>query len=148
MYTHRLAQQLGYVALLPFVAAAISAWLPVVVPTPMPVPTAWASQALSVYAAVVASFIGGMHWGLAMRQPQPHGGLYLWGVAPAIVAWLLCLMPTPWQAPGLAALLVACYAVDRRVYPREGLQSWLVLRLHLTVVATLCCVLFAWRPAP
>jgi Protein of unknown function (DUF3429) len=137
MPVHRTAYLLGYLALLPFVGAALAAWLP------LEVPRLWVNHALFSYAATVVSFIGGIHWGLAMRQQQPALSLYAWGVVPAIVAWLLSLAPAPWQVPGLAALLVACYAVDRRVYPRQGVAAWLALRLQLTAVAVVCCVLCA-----
>jgi hypothetical protein len=41
------------------------------------------------------------------------------------------------------AMLVACYLVDRRVYPGEGAGAWLTLRFRLTVVGALSCFLAA-----
>jgi hypothetical protein len=40
-------------------------------------------------------------------------------------------------------MLVACYAVDRRVYPAHGLGAWLTLRFRLSAVASLSCFLGA-----
>ena len=45
----------------------------------------------------------------------------------------------------LALLLLACYLVDRKVYPAHGLSHWLTLRFRLTVVASLCCFIGALR---
>jgi hypothetical protein len=40
-------------------------------------------------------------------------------------------------------MLLVCYAVDRQLYPRFGLQAWLTLRFRLTAVTSLCCFLGA-----
>jgi Protein of unknown function (DUF3429) len=135
-----LALFLGYLALLPFVAAAAALWL---------APPAWRGTAglgLLVYAAVVASFIGAIHWGLAFAQAAPAQGLWLWGVLPSIVATGAALLPPQQGLWVMSAVLVACYAVDRRVYPRERVAQWLPLRLRLSLVATLCCVVGALAP--
>ncbi len=63
---------------------------------------------------------------------------------PQLVGWLALLMPL---RPGLstcAAVLVACYAVDRRLYPQAGLAAWLPMRFRLTVVAAASCLLGAF----
>ena len=59
------ALRLGYAGLLPFVAGAGLVWL--VRPEVHP----YVALALSGYAAVILSFLGGIHWGLAMREPTP-----------------------------------------------------------------------------
>jgi hypothetical protein len=125
---------LGYLAVLPFVVCAALVW------TGGVELRARASIALLAYAAVVVSFIGAIHWGIAFSRVAPATSLFVWGVAPAIVAWLSML-----AHPGVglvtdAVALVVCYLVDRSVYPRQGLAIWLPLRLRLTVLATLCCL--------
>jgi len=40
-------------------------------------------------------------------------------------------------------VLIACYVVDRRVYPQLGAADWLTLRFRLTAVASLSCFLAA-----
>jgi hypothetical protein len=69
-------------------------------------------------------------------QPLP----WLWGVVPSLVGWAALLFD---PAPGLllmAALLWACFLVDRVLYPRYQLQAWLPMRLRLTLVASLSCL--------
>jgi hypothetical protein len=84
--------------------------------------------------------LGAIHWGLAMREgPAPSAPSLLWGVVPSLLAWLALLLA---PVPGLlliTALLWACYAVDRVLYPRCQLQAWLPLRWRLTVVASISC---------
>ena len=45
----------------------------------------------------------------------------------------------------IAALLWACYAVDRVQYARHQQQAWLPLRLQLTLVASASCLAGAAR---
>jgi len=40
-------------------------------------------------------------------------------------------------------MLLVCYAVDRRIYPTQGLSHWLTLRFRLSAVAALSCFLGA-----
>jgi hypothetical protein len=69
--------------------------------------------------------------------------LYAWGVVPALLAWVGVVMPAYAGLVVLGVALIACYLVDRRVYPRHGAGDWLVLRFRLTAVASLCCFLGA-----
>lgn len=127
------AASLGYAGLLPFVALAMAAWT-------VPLANrAQAAHALLAYGATVASFLGAIHWGLAMRErftPQP--GAFVWGVIPSLVAWVALLLPISQGLVTLALLLGICLAVDRRIYPTFGLGKWLMMRLQLTVVAVVC----------
>lgn len=122
------ADRLGLLALVPFVGGAIVVW------TAGPTVHFLAVQALSLYAAVVVSFVGGIHWGLAFARPAPATRSFVWGVVPAIVVWVV-LLTVPRVALSVdAAMLVGCYLVDRH-YPADGIGAWLPLRLRLTVVA-------------
>jgi hypothetical protein len=99
---------------------------------------------LADYAAVIASFLGALHWGLMMREQQAQAaGAWVWGVMPGLVGWLAALIPAGLGLLVLTLLLWVCYGVDRRVYPRFGLQGWLPMRLGLTLVASTCCLLGA-----
>ena len=134
-----LARALGGAGLLPFIAGAAAVWL---VGPQNSLPTA----ALLAYAALIASFLGGIHWGMAMRDSPADAAQLLWGVSPSLLGWLAVLLPPRWGLLLAPAALIACYAVDRRIYRRLGLASWLGLRAALTVVASVCCLLgaLAW----
>ena len=72
---------------------------------------------------------------------------YAWGVIPGLLGWGALLLPAPAGLAVLAATLVACHAVDRRLLPRHGLAGWLPLRARLTTIAAASCLLAAALPA-
>jgi len=133
----RLAQRLGYLGLAPFALGALLVW--VVRADALP----YAAQALSAWAALVVSFLGGIHWGLAMRRSAPLPR-WLWsGMAPVLVAWIAVMMPA---ASGLVlsgAMLLAGWLVDRRLYVEHGVGAWLTLRFRLSAGAAMCCFIGA-----
>ena len=131
------AQRLGYAGLIPFVSGAALVWLVHADAHP------YATLALSAYAATIVAFLGGIHWGIAFRAETPSPAMFVWGVVPQLVAWVSVVMPPSAGLVVQGVMLVACYAVDRRVYPRHGLQRWLVLRFRLSAGAALACFLGA-----
>lgn len=129
------ARRLGFAGLIPFVALAAALW--VAPPDDLPL----AGVSLLGYGATICSFLGAIHWGLAMREGpcQPVTSL-LWGVLPSLLGWAALLLG---PAPGLlliTALLWACMVADRVLYPRYQLQAWLPMRLQLTLVASISCL--------
>ena len=127
------ALRLGYLALLPFVLGAALVW------GVRADAHVYAAATLSAYAAVVVAFVGGIHWGLAMRHPQPPTTLLTWGIVPALVACVAVVMQPYAGLVIHGVMIVACYLVDRKVYPVQGVGAWLTLRFRLTVVASLSC---------
>ena len=109
-------------------------------------PQAQAVFVLLAYGATILSFLGAIHWGLALRDPtDPPVAMLMWSVMPSLAAWAALL----WGGSGglylLAAGLWACWFVDRSIYPGLGLKGWLAMRLQLTAVASLSCVGAALR---
>jgi hypothetical protein len=96
-----------------------------------------AGSALLSYGALIVSFLGGIHWGLAMRGRPVASARLIWGVLPSLLGWLAVLLDSPWGQAVLVMSLLACFVVDRSVYRALGLQAWLPLRATLTTVATL-----------
>lgn len=137
MQTPTIARALGYGGLLPFLAlaaAALTGLQPLGI-SPLPL--------LAGYAATILSFVGAVHWGVAVGQPElPGRGAWLVAsVVPALVAWVaLALEP----APGLwlfVAGFVAWYAWERRaawsLYPAwyRELRTALTTGVSLTLAA-------------
>jgi hypothetical protein len=129
--------RLAYAGLIPFVMGAFLVWIVHAEAHP------YATLALSAYAAVIVSFLGGVHWGIGFQMADPPPSLFTWGVVPSLVAWLAVLMPPSAGLVIHGVMLVACYLVDRRVYPVHGLGRWLTLRFRLSAVASLSCFLGA-----
>jgi ABC-type amino acid transport system permease subunit len=139
--TRKKVKLLAYAGLIPFVGMALLLWL--VDPELHP----FLALAMAGYGATVVSFLGGIHWGIGFRNvTRMHNAPLFnfgWGVVPSLLAWVAVTMPAYAGLPLLALILVICYMVDRKAYAEAGLQDWLAMRLHLTVVATLCCLIGA-----
>ncbi len=137
-----LARYLCYSGLVPFALLAAALWaLPA---DAQALVHRLVATALVGYGAVIASFLGGVHWGIAGQLPQ-HGAKfhYVWGVVPSLLGWVVLVVPATMGLALLALTLITCYAVDLRSYPRVGWAAWLPMRLQLTAVAVLSCVLGA-----
>ena len=129
------ARRLGFGGLIPFVGLAVALWLAPSGGWPL------AGMALLGYGATISSFLGAIHWGLVMREgpAQPLPSL-LWGVVSSLLGWVALLLGHAQGLLLIAALLWACFAVDRVLYPRYQLQAWLPMRWRLTLVASISCV--------
>jgi hypothetical protein len=140
---NRWALWLGFAGLLPFASLSWAA---------LGAEASWnvqAAAALLAYGASILSFMGAIHWGLAMRAStgteRGHSSTQLiWGVFPSLLAWVSILLPVTGGLWLVSVGLWACFIVDRRVYPDYGLQGWLHLRLVLTLGATASSVAVAW----
>lgn len=129
------AKRMGYGGLVPFVLLALGIWVV------DPADRAFCASALLGYGAVIVSFLGAIHWGLAMRDACCQTPALLgWGVVPSLVAWMALLTSPALGLLLIAGLLWACFAVDRVIYPRFQAQGWLPMRLGLTLVASASCI--------
>ena len=137
----RIANLLGNLGLLPFYALALAAWLPL-----PPLTARLVELGFIAYAAVILSFLGAVHWGLAMSTPQLDKAQARtalgWGVLPSLLGWLVLLLalagvPT-WLTCTLLLLDFAlCRMMDgglARLY--AALPAWyLPMRTRLTALA-------------
>ena len=142
MAIHQTITRLGYAGLIPFVLLTGLMWL--IDKELLP----FVSIGLGAYAAAIVSFLGGVHWGIGFMKVQSDNVAvpsfhFWWGVVPSLIAWLALMMPAYAALPLLGMVVVACYVVDIRTYPAAGLANWLPMRLRLTVVAALSCMLGA-----
>lgn len=102
-----------------------------------------AARALRGYGAVILSFLGGAHWGLALRHPAPdtRAALYLGAMAPPLWAWAGLLTG---GAAGLGMLglgLAVHGAVDGMAATRFAAPRWYPrLRMLLAALATIATI--------
>lgn len=145
-----LVRTLGHGGLIPFVSLAALIWL---VSDDL---QAWVAMALVAYAALILSFLGGIHWGIgwqagmrerldkkAPRALHAQRRHFVWGIVPSLMAWPGVLMPAFAGLAWLGFLLIIAYLADRTLYRSAGLQQWLTLRFRLTAVAALSCFISA-----
>ncbi|SFX72849.1 DUF3429 domain-containing protein [Marinospirillum alkaliphilum] len=121
------AYLLGYLGVLPFYALALLTGS---------LPEPFADQALAAligYAAVILSFMTGIHWGSGLSMGQ--AGRMVWSVIPALAAWLALLMPAVFALPLLVLSFILVWLADRGC----GWPNWYSrLRFQLTFLVLLC----------
>ncbi|MEG0822747.1 MAG: DUF3429 domain-containing protein [Burkholderiaceae bacterium] len=138
----RIATQIGLLGLLPFIALAALLWMPW-----EPWQQTKLEFALIGYAAVVLSFVGAVHWGLAMATPEfgrPQAwNAFGWSITPALLGWLALLMnmlglPTWLVFLFLAGDLLLARLVDGSLIPLYSAAApwYLGLRTRLTAAAS------------
>ncbi|MDE2370962.1 MAG: DUF3429 domain-containing protein [Burkholderiales bacterium] len=132
-----LARRLVNAAIVPFVLGALLVWIV------REEAHADVTLALVAYAAVIVAFVGGVHWGLALRLPDPPRELLLWGLLPTLVSWLAVVMRPGAGLVIVGVMLVAGYLIDRHVYVQQGVAHWLTLRFRLAAIAALSCFVAA-----
>lgn len=148
-----LAVVLGFAGLLPFIACGLFS-----VSTMEPTGTNWL-RALVFYGAVTLSFLGGVHWGLALAVPQNaiagmdgtehHRVRFGLGVVPSLIGWVALASTLLFRSGEVAlAILIAGFIatvlVESRFRRGELVPSgylWLRWALSVVVIAILVTVL-------
>ncbi len=132
---------LGYLGLLPFIVSSLLVWVPEY--------HHYAVQSLTIYAAVIVTFIGGVHWGLAMQTSKTfsnHDDQYIrkqfiFSVIPSLVAWLAVVVAQQYSLIILTICFVSFWYLEKTIFSK-ALENWYTtLRNHLTLVATLFIVI-------
>jgi hypothetical protein len=135
----RLVLQLGYAGLIPFFLMTLGVWT---------ADATWIGDFVKgqlAYAMVILSFLGGVHWGVALLSntlPEEisHRAL-AWGVTPSLIAWCATLF----SGFGFAVMMagfIAALQVDKQLYPAYGMPDWMVpMRKRLTTVVVLMLLL-------
>jgi hypothetical protein len=99
----------------------------------------WAMQILVAYGAIILTFMGGVHWGIAFGQPQRNALFYSTGIAPSLVAVTALLVPADIALWLLSGGLVGLLAYDMRLVRRGFAPRWYGrLRLQLTAAVVAC----------
>lgn len=135
----RFAWVLGIGGLIPFVALA---WATLYMDSLM---GRLAVASLIQYAAIILTFVGAVHWGVALGHRDMESGrigfAMVWSVLPALFAWVVVQF-TPGRAlPLLAFGLAGALVVDLIAYRRAPVPGWFMqLRALLTGVAVLSLV--------
>lgn len=106
--------------------------------------------AVQIYAAVIASFICGIHWGAALFSPERRAiGLFVMSNMAALVAWVAALLPQRSGFLLFAATFAVLLLVDRHIWQRGLWPDWFWrLRCVISGIVLAACVgtaLAAWR---
>ena len=123
---------LCYIGLVPFVGLSLLLWLPFDLPFNI---KASVLDAFLLYSAIMITFLGGIHWGLALSLRYAPPLQLVFSMIPALFAWMGFLLPAFMGV----LILIGCYGTqlffDRELYQ----QSWFVkLRTKTSIVVAVC----------
>ena len=124
---------LGWAGVIPFGIAAIGAH------SGISVLVLYGLLGGTTYAAIILSFLGAIHWGLAMHDDR-HPAWYVWSITPALLAWAtLLVFDVELRLLGLIPLYGLAWSVDRQAYLKGLIPAWYMrLRHGLTAGAVIC----------
>jgi hypothetical protein len=112
------------------------------------------AESLAGYGAVITSFMGALHWGASLHTlgKAPSGdrwidhNAWIWGVIPALVAWVALHIYIPVALLIMASTLLIQRNIDQNTYSYyfsedAARSAFLTMRNRLTYVAAAC---LAW----
>jgi ABC-type transport system involved in cytochrome c biogenesis permease subunit len=120
----KLAHRLGYAGLIPFVGLAFQ------------FEDETSVSAFMSYAAVILSFLGGIHWGVAMRDHRLASNTVLAvSMLPSLMAWFAMLLPINLGLVISLLAYITWWAWDATHIEDADYRR---LRTHLTIVVSIC----------
>lgn len=127
------AISLGYAGLIPFIVFSIGSWFQL----PM---LSDSTYILTAYAAIILSFMGAIHWGIAMSSTEDQNGkYYIASVIPGLSAWIALLLPQRYAIMLLMIGFIALIIYDWSVEKPQRLPDWYIpMRNRLTLVVVIC----------
>ncbi len=137
-----LAVWLGYGGLIPFAICAAAAH------GSTPILAAYGLVGAANYGAVILSFVGAIHWGLAMQDGR-HVYWFCWSVTPALLAWAaVSLLDVQLSMLALVPAFTLAWSVDRQAFQRALLPAWYMRLRHILTGGAVVSLLFtAFAPA-
>lgn len=87
-------------------------------------------SALFTYAAIVLSFLGGIHWGIAVthayaRNPQAARLMYIESIMTAVIAWAILFLHEPYlRLLAFAFLYAIAWCIDSVLYSNRLIPLW------------------------
>ena len=129
---------LGYGGLIPFIFLALASWFLADFPADW---FAW----LLAYGAVIASFVGALHWGFAMTvatlSTHDRYQAFVCSVLPALLGFLALILNSAWSALLLVFAFGWAYSRDSLLAKHVHFAAWYMpLRLRLSLIASLSLV--------
>ena len=127
----RPALVLGFAGLIPFLASTLGVWI-------AGYPQSLAALDIQLaYGAVILSFMGAVHWGLAMAGGPKAMSFHRlgWSVVPALAGWLALLLNPIYGLLLMVAGFAGVYFGDLRSIAAGNAPAWYkALRKPLTII--------------
>lgn len=111
------------------------------------------AESLANYGAIITAFMGALHWGANLHTlgKTPSGdrwevrNAWIWGITPALVAWVALQVYIPVGLLILASALIIQRNIDKETYSyyfsnEEACKAFITLRTRLTAVSAGCLI--------
>ncbi|MEW5421246.1 DUF3429 domain-containing protein [Amorphus sp. 3PC139-8] len=137
-----LARTISLVGAIPIAAGAVLLWIGAI----GGLTGEFVSVALKGYSAVILSFLGGVHWGLALAASDPgsRNRELLVSIVPALVGWVAILFVPKVALMVLTIAFVAQGLFDIWIALKDHAPNWYA-RLRAEMTAIVCVILLiAW----
>lgn len=140
-----IALVLGLLGLIPFISPVLALLIPY---DPFDMGMRAFHMILVTYAALIASFLGGVRWGNALEKPHRHTLDFTISVIPSLIAWLALATPRPYDLVLLLAVFLMLGIGDVGLATRGHAPIWFgKLRVILTTGVTLSLLLALFAEA-
>jgi len=122
------ARLLGFLGLVPFLAGGIGVWLPGLGDLVYALPLL-----VMVYAALIASFLGGVRWGTAMQNGARQAPYLVISIVPSLLAFVAVNLPISSAYILLMVIFLAQCVTDLIAVKAGHIEAWFApLRIALT----------------
>jgi len=97
-----------------------------------------------LYASVILSFLGAVHWGYLLKSEKSESFLWFWGIFTSLLAWLSLIIIVFFKNFYLSSIFltmgfIAALIIDSKSFLEY--RWYLNLRVKLTFFAILCTLL-------
>jgi hypothetical protein len=136
----QMGTRLGYLGLIPFVVGAVTALISEELANV-------ALQAFILYSLGILSFMGGIHWGLALVMGTRQSMRLLISVIPVLIAWgCLMALPAQFAIAVIGGMYIAQWFVDRPIFDELPIPPWYIeMRPRLAYTVAGCHLFMLFR---
>lgn len=129
-------RSLGWAGVTPFLFSTILVW------SDTPAFYQMGLHSILFYGAIILSFLGGVHWGLELKNIYPTVSLlsgYSLSILPSLAAFLSLYLPPLVALMILGSGFLGVMVMDRKLVQRRSAPDWYAkLRYQLSVAVLLC----------
>ena len=131
----KIAKILGYAGLIPFIILSIGSWIEIPYLHNI-------VYVLITYAAIILSFMGAIHWGMAMsKTDNKQNKTFIISVIPALAAWFSLLIAEFFSLIILLMGFILLISYDLAVEKSQGFPGWYIpMRIRLTFIVLLSLI--------
>ena len=131
------AKILGHLGLIPFAFSSLLVWLPKY--------NELAQASLTIYAAVILTFIGAVNWGIVIstKSVKNSTAKLIFSIIPALISWILLLTSTIHELLMFAICFLILWWVEQLMM-KDLMPNWYIkLRNRLSFFVVIL-LLFGW----